>query len=161
MRAPAPRWPFDRDTWAPREAARILSLLTSRFLDARAGPPRSDVERGGGGVPFSGRGRRVGHTAHAGAAADGPATRGVGERWGGEGKGAGFFFFFVAVRVSARGTWWDKDAVSCGDRWRWWGDELCVFGGIVGGLKVSSGRASKFTLWHRLSLLYILVGLFV
>lgn len=40
--------------------------------------------------------------------------------WGSGGaareKGRVFFFFFVAVRVSARGTWWDKDAVSCGDR---------------------------------------------
>lgn len=30
---------------------------------------------------------------------------------GRRGKRDGFFFFsFVAVRVSARGTWWDKDA---------------------------------------------------
>lgn len=57
----------------------------------------------GGGVPFSGRGRRVGHTAHAGAAADGPATRGVGERWGGEGKGTGFFFFLCCCAREREG----------------------------------------------------------
>lgn len=42
--------------------------------------------------------------------------RWAGDTWGGgavgrRGKRDGFFFFsFVAVRVSARGTWWDKDA---------------------------------------------------